>query len=122
MYITNVEAQRSWPLDDLTQYGQIGENAPMCNAKTGQVDIVLVTANARFHHASLALRYLMANLGDLEDRARILETNGYAMPESQSPWQQYFREKVGPFDKGMILKDADNYQDIARKFMPRDNH
>jgi dihydroxy-acid dehydratase len=44
------------------------------------------------------------------------------MPESQSPWQQYFREKVGPFDKGMILKDADNYQDIARKFMPRDNH
>ncbi len=37
-------------------------------------DIVLVTANARFHHASLALRYLMANLGDLEDRACILET------------------------------------------------
>ena len=58
----------------------------------------------------------------LSARARILETNGYAMPESQSPWQQYFREKVGPFDKGMILKDADNYQDIARKFMPRDNH
>lgn len=58
----------------------------------------------------------------LSARARILETDGYAMPESQSPWQQYFREKVGPFDKGMVLKDADNYQDIARKFMPRDNH
>ena len=37
-------------------------------------DIVLATANARFHHASLALRYLMANLGDLEDKACILET------------------------------------------------
>ena len=46
----------------------------MCTAKTRAVDIVLATANARFHHASLALRYLMANLGDLEDRARILET------------------------------------------------
>ncbi len=46
----------------------------MCTAKTRPVDIVLATANARFHHASLALRYLMANLGDLEDRARILET------------------------------------------------
>ena len=59
---------------------------------------------------------------ELSARARILETDGYVMPESQSPWQQYFREKVGPFDKGMVLKDADNYQDIARKFMPRDNH
>ncbi len=57
----------------MTQYGQIGENALMCNAKTDPVDIVLATANARFHHASLALRYLMANLGDLEDRACILE-------------------------------------------------
>ena len=59
---------------------------------------------------------------ELSARARILEADGYAMPESQSPWQQYFREKIGSFDKGMVLKDADNYQDIARKFMPRDNH
>lgn len=65
---------------------------------------------------------MLVTRDELSARARILETDGYAMPESQSPWQQYFREKVGPFDQGMVLKDADNYQDIARKFMPRDNH
>ena len=65
---------------------------------------------------------MLVTRDELSARARILETDGYAMPESQSPWQQYFREKVGPFDKGMVLKDADNYQDIAHKFMPRDNH
>ena len=65
---------------------------------------------------------MLVTRDELSARARILETDGYAMPESQSPWQQYFREKVGPFDKGMVLKEADNYQDIARKFMPRDNH
>ena len=65
---------------------------------------------------------MLVTRDELSARARILETDGYAMPESQSPWQQYFREKVGQFDKGMVLKDADNYQDIARKFMPRDNH
>lgn len=65
---------------------------------------------------------MLVTRDELSARARILEADGYAMPESQSPWQQYFREKVGPFDKGMVLKDADNYQDIARKFMPRDNH
>ena len=55
--------------------------------------------------------------------ARAFEAaGGYAAPESQSPWQQYFREKVGRFDQGMILEDADKYQDIARKHMPRDNH
>jgi dihydroxy-acid dehydratase len=65
---------------------------------------------------------MLVTRDELSARARILETDGYAMPESQSPWQQYFREKVGPFDQGMVLNDADNYQDIARKFMPRDNH
>ncbi len=47
---------------------------------------------------------------------------GYAYPENHSPWQQYFREMVQPFDQGMILKDADKYQDIGNKFIPRNNH
>lgn len=60
---------------------------------------------------------------DLESRAKaLLAAGGYQSPESQSPWQQYFREKVGRFDEGMTLEDAPNYQDIARKHMPRDNH
>jgi dihydroxy-acid dehydratase len=66
---------------------------------------------------------MLVPLDELAERARAFEAaGGYAAPESQSPWQQYFREKVGRFDQGMILEDADKYQDIARKYMPRDNH
>ena len=36
-------------------------------------EIVLTTINARYQHASLGLRYLLANLGELRPRARILE-------------------------------------------------
>ncbi|MGB2408270.1 MAG: IlvD/Edd family dehydratase [Paracoccaceae bacterium] len=65
---------------------------------------------------------MLVPLDELAERARIFEAEGYTHPESQSPWQQYFREKVGRFDEGMTLKDADQYRDIARKFTPRDNH
>ncbi|WP_246455473.1 IlvD/Edd family dehydratase [Sulfitobacter aestuariivivens] len=59
----------------------------------------------------------------LKERARdLMEAGGYQVPDSQSPWQQYFRELVQPFDKGMTLRDAPNYRDIARKSLPRDNH
>ena len=36
-------------------------------------DIVLCTQNARYIHASFGLRYLFANLGDLQERAEICE-------------------------------------------------
>ena len=36
-------------------------------------DIVLTTLNAKYIHAAFGLRYLFANLGALQDRARILE-------------------------------------------------
>ncbi|HRK30130.1 MAG TPA: DUF4080 domain-containing protein [Tepidisphaeraceae bacterium] len=36
-------------------------------------EIVLTTLNARFAHAAFGLRYLLANLGDLADRAQIIE-------------------------------------------------
>ena len=65
-------------------------------------------------------------IGDDELEARkkeLQEKGGYPSPESQSPWQQYFREMVMPFSEGMVLKDATNYQSIARtKGVPRDNH
>jgi dihydroxy-acid dehydratase len=47
---------------------------------------------------------------------------GYPYPESQSPWQQYFREKVSDFSQGMVLKDAPSYQNIGNKNIPRNNH
>lgn len=37
------------------------------------MDILLITLNARYSHASLGLRYLKANLHELEDRAEIIE-------------------------------------------------
>ncbi len=44
-------------------------------------------------------------------------------PESQSPWQEIFREKTAQFSEGMVLKGAPSFQDIARtKGVPRDNH
>ena len=36
-------------------------------------DIVLTTLNAKYIHAAFGLRYLMANLGALRERARIVE-------------------------------------------------
>ncbi|WP_170791525.1 IlvD/Edd family dehydratase [Ruegeria lacuscaerulensis] len=66
---------------------------------------------------------MLVPLDELHERARALEANGgYEMPPHQSPWQEIFREKVDQLDRGMILKGAENYRDIARKFTPRDNH
>ncbi len=66
---------------------------------------------------------MLVPLDELAERARVLAANGgYDAPDSQSPWQEIFREKVGRLDQGMTLEGADNYKDIARKFMPRDNH
>lgn len=66
---------------------------------------------------------MLVPLDELADRAaKLVEAGGYAHPPSQTPWQQYFRELVGQFDKGMTLRDADQYQDIARKNTPRDSH
>ncbi len=66
---------------------------------------------------------ILVSLDELASRAADLEAaGGYAYPESQSPWQQFFREKVGRLDEGMTLKDAPNYHDIARRFKPRDSH
>ena len=61
---------------------------------------------------------------ELVARAKTLAVQGgFPMPESQTPWQQYFREKVEPFSEGMVLKDAPNYRSIiATKGLPRDNH
>ncbi|WP_172293112.1 IlvD/Edd family dehydratase [Pseudoruegeria sp. HB172150] len=58
---------------------------------------------------------------ELAARRKALNGHSYA-PLSQSPWQEIFRERVEPFSKGMTLRGADEYKEIARKFTPRDNH
>lgn len=64
---------------------------------------------------------ILASDDELKSRAEKL-VGGFLMPESHTPWQEIFREKVRPFSEGMGLEGADKYQDISRKFMPRDNH
>lgn len=66
---------------------------------------------------------IMVPAEELAERApALMVAGGYGVPESQSPWQQYFREMVGQFDSGMTLRDAENYRNIAAKHLPRDNH
>ncbi|MFP1630803.1 IlvD/Edd family dehydratase [Zhengella sp. ZM62] len=60
---------------------------------------------------------------ELSARRKALDDRGgFPVPESQSPWQQIFREKVQPFAEGMTLKDADTYRDIGNRHVPRNNH
>ena len=66
---------------------------------------------------------MLVSEAELESRRQQLQANGgYATPASQTPWQQYFRELVQPFDVGMGLRDADKYRDIAHKHHPRHSH
>lgn len=48
----------------------------------GSADIVLATFNAGYAHCSLGLRCLLANLGPLRPRARLLEFDGRTPPET----------------------------------------
>ncbi len=64
---------------------------------------------------------MLVDEAELETRRAALPDRPYT-PDSQSPWQEIFREKVRPFAEGMTLKGADAYKDIAHKSMPRDNH
>lgn len=60
---------------------------------------------------------------ELTERARqLVSEGGYQMPASQIPWQQYFRDLTTGLDKGMTLRDASSYRDVARKSRPRDSH
>ncbi|MGO8837496.1 MAG: B12-binding domain-containing radical SAM protein, partial [Limisphaerales bacterium] len=43
-------------------------------------DIVLTTLNAKYIHAAFGLRYLLANLGDLRPRARLVEFDIHQRP------------------------------------------
>ncbi len=58
----------------------------------------------------------------LKERAEKLANGSIEVPDSQTPWQEIFRAMVRPFSEGMTLDGATKYQDIARKYMPRDNH
>lgn len=61
---------------------------------------------------------------ELAKRRTDLEAEGgFAYADHQTPWQEIQRGMVDQFDKGMVLKPAVKYQDVAHtKGLPRDNH
>ncbi|AZQ69506.1 dihydroxy-acid dehydratase [Silicimonas algicola] len=65
---------------------------------------------------------MLVDAAELDKRRAALPERPYS-PESQSPWQEIFREKTEQFAEGMVLRGATEYRDIARKMgVPRDNH
>jgi dihydroxy-acid dehydratase len=59
---------------------------------------------------------------DIEERrAELMKRGGYAVEESQTPYQDLFRRETGPLSEGMVFKRATRFQRIAQN-IPRDNH
>jgi dihydroxy-acid dehydratase len=62
-------------------------------------------------------------LDEAEIQRRKAEMGKYPVPESQTPWQEIFRDTVGELSEGMVINSAVKYQKIARKYgAPRANH
>ena len=97
-------------------------NATPEAADNGGLAILRTGDTIRIDLNECSANILISEKEFIERREALLAQGGFPVPESQSPWQQYFRELVQPFDKGMTLRDADNFKDIARKSMPRHNH
>jgi dihydroxy-acid dehydratase len=56
-------------------------------------------------------------------RADLEKAGGLKIPESQTPWQEIFRQNTDQLAQGMVLKGAVKFQRIAKtKGLPRDNH
>ena len=56
-------------------------------------------------------------------RADLEASGGYKVPESQTPWQEIFRNTTEQLAQGMIIKGSTKFQRIAKTMgIPRDNH
>src|SRR5690606_10271831 len=56
-------------------------------------------------------------------RAELEAKGGFPYPKSQTPGQEIQRSMVDQFDKGMVLKPAVTFRDVAHTSgIPRDNH
>jgi xylonate dehydratase len=77
--------------------------------KTGdmiKVDLAAGTCNALVDPAEIACRKGLAPP---------------AIPESQTPWEEIYREKTGQLDKGAVLEMAVKYRQTSKR-TPRHNH
>ncbi|ODV88466.1 hypothetical protein CANCADRAFT_33052 [Tortispora caseinolytica NRRL Y-17796] len=55
-------------------------------------------------------------------KQELMKNGGYKIPESQTPWQEIYRDTVEQLDAGMAPKSVDRYRNIAERFIPRDSH
>ena len=56
-------------------------------------------------------------------RAELAASGGYKVPDSQTPWQEIFRNTTEQLAQGMIIKGSTKFQRIAKTMgIPRDNH
>jgi dihydroxy-acid dehydratase len=56
-------------------------------------------------------------------REELDASGGYAVPETQTPWQDIFRRETGQLNEGMVLQSAVKYQRVAQRWpAPRHNH
>ncbi|MBD8891455.1 IlvD/Edd family dehydratase [Roseibium litorale] len=77
-----------------------------------RIDLGKGTANILISDEELAQR-----------RSDLEAEGGFAVAENQTPWQEIQRSMIDQFDKGMVLKPAVKYQDVAHtRGLPRDNH
>ena len=76
-----------------------------------RIDLGKATANILIDDAELAARH-----------KALADAGGYAYPASGSPWQDIQRGLVDQLDKGMVLKPATAYRNIAEKGRLRHSH
>ncbi len=67
---------------------------------------------------------MLVSEAEIKKRRDALEkSGGYKIPESQTPWQEIFRNTADQLAQGMVIKGAVKFQRIAKlKGVPRDNH
>jgi dihydroxy-acid dehydratase len=59
---------------------------------------------------------------EIKQRRRALDTKGYAVHPSGTPWQEIFRQETDQLGNGMVLRKAVKYQRLAQRQPPRHNH
>jgi dihydroxy-acid dehydratase len=93
---------------------EAADNAGLAILKTGdriRIDLNTGSANILISDEEFSAR-----------QQALIAAGGYPVPDSQTPWQALFRDQIEPLDRGMILREADTFQDVARKSLPRNNH
>ncbi|WP_442486725.1 IlvD/Edd family dehydratase [Halomonas litopenaei] len=113
-------------LGDGRQSGTSGSpsilNASPEAATGGPLALVQTGDRLRVDLGRCEVRLLVDDDEITQRRQRLDAQGGYPYPAHQTPWQEIQRTLIEPLDRGMTLRGADAYRDVARQSPPRDNH